>query len=207
MGSQRDTHDGAPWFQRLFVVVTCVILLLYTFISIPSFLHGSRRSSHLYINSKATLPLSNGIDGTDDVVKILTGTADFLDAVGIQGQTHMFISLSRDIRAQALTLEKSPLIERRANVVKPRATSAFSSLFSGLTGASSSETSSLGSLLSGALDGLGDATLDSLATPALFLGDGVGRGVTSGLKISDDAVTATTTPSGIDEIIDNLGFG
>jgi hypothetical protein len=151
--------------------------------------------------------------GQADLAQILIATADFLNTLSTVHHLHSLKGLSDDIRVHASQAEKSSLVTSATNYLRKRGllddqSGAVSGLLGGSAG--SSITDSLTSALTGLLP-----SVDSLAVPAQYLGDGLGRGAATGLNLSSNvaspagvkAAAASPTPTGINAVADNLGFG
>ena len=216
MGSSENTPlpSALAFLSRPF---GALLLLVFIFTLLLS------EVSHYYTHSHATYtdahnvaqftspkfasrPPADLVHGREDLAEIIIAAADFFDILSTKHHLHSLSGLSNDLRIHASEAEKSSLVESASTYLGKR------SLLDGLAGllgggstgadASGSITSALGGLLGGAAD--------SLAGPAQYLGDGLGRGAATGLKLNTNAVTAQTSaqkPTGINAIADNLGFG
>ena len=216
MGSSENTPlpSALAFLSRPF---GALLLLVFIFTLLLS------EVSHYYTHSHATYtdahnvaqftspkfasrPPADLVHGREDLAEIIIAAADFFDILSTKHHLHSLSGLSNDLRIHASEAEKSSLVESASTYLGKR------SLLDGLAGllgggstgadASGSITSALGGLLGGAAD--------SLAGPAQYLGDGLGRGAATGLKLNTNAATAQTSaqkPTGINAIADNLGFG
>jgi hypothetical protein len=195
-------------------------LLLFVFIftlALSEVSHYYRHSHTTYLDAhNFAQPLSNSFSrisaesthGREDLADILVAAANFLEGLSTKHHLQSLRGLSNDLRIHASEADKSSLVESASTYLGKRG------LLDGLTGllgggggaAGASATSSITSALGGLLSG----TVDSLAGPAQYLGDGLGRGAATGLKLNTNAATSQTSaekPTGINAIADNLGFG
>lgn len=218
MGSSENTPLPSA-FALPFRPFGALLLLVFIFTLLLSEVSHYYRHSHAtytdahnvaqFTSPKfASLPPADLVHGREDLAEILIAAADFFDILSAKHHLHSLSGLSNDLRIHASEAEKSSLVESASTYLGKRSLlDGLARLFGGGggstgAGASSSITSALGGLL--------DGTVDSLAGPAQYLGDGLGRGAAMGLKLNTNAVTAQTSaqkPTGINAIADNLGFG
>jgi hypothetical protein len=144
--------------------------------------------------------------GQDDLATILAAAADYLNDLSEKHNLQSLNGLSNDLRAHALNAEKSSLIKSASNALDSRGLlDGIGNLFGG--GGAADGASNSSGVLSGLLGSLGNIAIDSLAEPAGFLGDGLGRGTTAGLNMTTNVQTTEPKPSGLNAAADNLGFG
>ncbi|PQE28024.1 cytochrome b b6 petb protein [Rutstroemia sp. NJR-2017a WRK4] len=236
MGNVEHTPRASVWTRNVFVIFVSLLLFINTLSLLPwgvfhvrSFFHTDDHSTtHISIPSFAsisTLNVGEGGGGEEELAALLKAAADILGAVSAQHQLQSLQGISNDLNKLAADTEKSKssvgLRARNffdglaalagggaggATAAKGAAGGASASPLSGLLGGAAG--GGLTSLFSSAAGGLLNITADSLAGPAQYLGDGVGRGVTTGLKVSNNVQqTSATKPEGINKLAGNLGFG
>ncbi|KAB8304876.1 hypothetical protein EYC80_004207 [Monilinia laxa] len=175
-----------------------------------SFFHADNHLSFSQYSSSIasleTLDIGQLQGGGEEVAAVLKAAADILGAVSTQ---HHFVSLqalSNDLHKLAADTDKA----QGRNSLRSRGLfDAFTSAFTGGAVGGKDGAASGGGGIFEALGGkLLDVSAESLAGPAQYLGDGVGRGATTGLKINNGVKqTSAEKPSGVNKIADNLGFG
>jgi len=216
MASSEFTSTRRGWITSLFFLLTFIFLIQYAFASLRSISFQEKpaglaesRTLPAQTFSNPALEAPQDISDRDELANILKTAADFLDTFSNDYQFHSLKTLSDDLRAHSLHAHTSSLIASAGSVLKFHG---LSDLFkrepsSPTSTSSDSAMSGLMSAANSLFGGIGELTVDTLATPAQYLGDGVGRGATSGLKISNNAQTTPNEPTGINKIADNLGFG
>ncbi|PQE20691.1 cytochrome b b6 petb protein [Rutstroemia sp. NJR-2017a BBW] len=221
-------------FVSLLLFINTLSLLPWGVFHVRSFFHTYDHSTtHISIPSFASISTLNvgegggggGGGGGEELAALLKAAADILGAVSAQHQLQSLQGISNDLNKLAADTEKSKSsvgLRARgffdglaalagggaggATAAKGAAGGASASPLSGLLGGAAG--GGLTSLFSSAAGGLLNITADSLAGPAQYLGDGVGRGVTTGLKVSNNVQqTSAMKPEGINKLAGNLGFG
>jgi hypothetical protein len=238
MGNVEHPSRASVWTRNLFVIFVLLLLFINTLSLLPwgvfhvrSFFHiDDHSTTHISIPSFASISTLNvgeggGGGGEKELAALLKAAADILGAVSAQHQLQSLQGISNDLNKLAADTEKSKInvgLRARgffdglaalagggaggATAAKGAAGGASASPLSGLLGGAAG--GGLTSLFSSAAGGLLNITADSLAGPAQYLGDGVGRGVTTGLKVSNNVQqTSATKPEGINKLASNLGFG
>lgn len=223
MGSSENTpHRFAfarppfPFGTLLFIVFILVLLLSEFSHYYRSGVLDVQHYSQPPLVKFAPRPSTELAQGREDLAEILTAAADFFDTLSTKHHLHSLSGLSNDLRIHAAEAQKSSLVKSASTYLERR------SLLDGLAGllgggaggagaaGGTSASNPLTAGISSLISGLGGNILDSLAGPAQYLGDGIGRGTASGLKLNTNAASAQTTatqPTGINAIADNLGFG
>jgi hypothetical protein len=219
MGRSENTPRYFVFTQPLFSFGSLLFIVLIFVLLLSEASHYYRSSvldvqdyiqppSLKYVSRPSTEPSQ----GREDMAEILTAAADFLDTLSTKHHLHSLRGLSSDLRVHASEAQKSSLVKSASSYLKERG------LLDGLAGligegagatGSSSSSNPLTAAISSLLGGLGGNILDSLAGPAQYLGDGIGRGTAAGLKLNTNAANAqaTPTPTGIDAVAENLGYG
>lgn len=220
MGSSQNTPHRFAVARSLFPFGALLFLVFVLTLMLSEASHYYR-SSRFDVQTPAQLPFTRSAShmpvelaqGREDLAQILTATADFLENLSTKHHFHSLNGLSNDLRAHASEAHKSSLVNSASTYLKGRGLlDGLAGLLGGQAGGTSGSSTSnpLTGAISSLLGGLGGNILDSLAGPAQYLGDGIGRGTASGLKLSTDTATTQTAaqnPTGIDAIADNLGFG
>ncbi|RDW77286.1 hypothetical protein BP6252_05339 [Coleophoma cylindrospora] len=158
------------------------------------------------LSTLASLESLEEAKNSEEIARILSITSDFLDALSSQYQIHSLLGLSSDLRAHASNARRSPLVSAASKALESRG------LLDGLSGAAGAASGASGAsggaaMLSGLTSAFGNVASGALAESAQYLGDGIGRGATAGLNISNNAKTTAEPPTGLNAIADNLGFG
>ncbi|KAI9648600.1 hypothetical protein NHQ30_003237 [Ciborinia camelliae] len=189
MGNAEHTPQKRVWTQHLFVIFASLLLFFNTLSLLPSGIHHVRsflqtHDHHSFsqlstgIGSLETVDVGQ-LQGGEEAMIVLNAAADLLGAVSAQHNLTSLQALSKDLHRLAEGTHKP---QGGSNLQSRGLIDTFTSLFN---------------------KGVG-----SLATPAGFLGDGVGRGATTGLKINNGVKQTTAEkPSGINAVAGNLGFG
>ncbi|KAF7910639.1 uncharacterized protein EAF01_002149 [Botrytis porri] len=226
MGNVDHMPQQRVWTRNLFVIFASLLLFFNTLSLLPWGIYHAR--SFLYTDDHSTSQFSSSIasletvdigqlQGGENIASVLKAAADILSAVSAQHHLTSLQALSNDLHQLAVDTHEA----QSGNSLKTRGLfDGFASILTGgaaggaggAAGAGGAKAASGGGGLTGILETLGgkllDVTADSLATPAGFLGDGVGRGATTGLKINNGVKQTTAEkPSGINAIASNLGFG
>ncbi|KAM0306063.1 hypothetical protein ACHAO8_010909 [Botrytis cinerea] len=226
MGNVDHIPQQRVWTRNLFVIFASLLLFLNTLSLLPwgvyhvrSYLHTDNHSASQFSSSIASLETVDieQLQGGEDIASVLKAAADILGAVSAQHHLTSLQALSNDLHKLALDTHQA----QSGNNLKSRGLfDGFASILTGgaaggaggAAGAGGAKAASGGGGLTGIFETLGgkllDVTADSLATPAGYLGDGVGRGATTGLKINNGVKQTTAEkPSGVNAIAANLGFG
>ncbi|KAK6612146.1 hypothetical protein H4I96_01359 [Botrytis cinerea] len=226
MGNVDHIPQQRVWTRNLFVIFASLLLFLNTLSLLPwgvyhvrSYLHTDNHSASQFSSSIASLETADieQLQGGEDIASVLKAAADILGAVSAQHHLTSLQALSNDLHKLALDTHQA----QSGNSLKSRGLfDGFASILTGgaaggaggAAGAGGAKAASGGGGLTGIFETLGgkllDVTADSLATPAGYLGDGVGRGATTGLKINNGVKQTTAEkPSGVNAIAANLGFG
>ncbi|RAL67860.1 hypothetical protein DID88_008586 [Monilinia fructigena] len=163
-------------------------------------------STIIDIASLETLDIGQLQGGGGEVAAVLKAAADILGAVSTQHHLVSLQALSNDLHKLAADTDKA---QGRNNLRSRGLFDAFTSAFTGGAAGGKDGAAGGGGVIFEALGGkLLDVSAESLAGPAQYLGDGVGRGTTTGLKINNGVKqTSAEKPSGVNKIADNLGFG
>ncbi|KAF7961173.1 hypothetical protein EAE96_000840 [Botrytis aclada] len=226
MGNVDHIPQQRVWTRNLFVIFASLLLFFNTLSLLPwgiyharSFLYTDNHSTSQFSSSIASLETVDigQLQGGEDIASVLKAAADILGAVSAQHHLTSLQALSNDLHKLAVDTHQA----QSGNSLRSRGL--FDGFASILTGgaaggaggaaeAGGAKAATGGGGLTGIFETLGgkllDVTADSLATPAGFLGDGVGRGATTGLKINNGVKQTTTEkPSGVNAIAANLGFG
>jgi hypothetical protein len=236
MGNVEHPPRASVWTRNLFVIFVSLLLFINTLSLLPwgifhvkSLFHTNDHSiTQISIPSIASISTLNvGEGGGEELAVLLKAAADILGAVSAQHQLQSLQGISNDLKKLAADTEKSKSsvgLRARgffdglgaliggaggsaggASAAGGAAGGASANPLSGLLGGAGG---GLSSLFSSAAGGLLNITADSLAGPAQYLGDGVGRGVTTGLKVNNNVQqTSATKPEGINKLAGNLGFG
>lgn len=236
MGNVEHLPGERVWARKPFIIFISVLLFINTLSLLPwgifhvgSFFYGSHhivtKLSNQSIASISRFDVGEG--GGEDLVALLNAAAGILGAVSAQHQLQTLQGISNDLNKLAADTQKSKssvglharglfdglgaLIggtEGSAGDASAAGGAAGGANASPLSGFLAGAGGGLSGLISSAAGGLLNMTADSLAGPAEYLGDGFGRGVTTGLKINNNVQqTSVTKPEGIDKLADNLGFG
>lgn len=225
MGYVEHIPQQRVWTRNLFVIFASILLFFNTILLLPwgiyhvrSFLHTDNHPISQYSSTIASLEAVDigQLQAGRDIATILQTAADILGSVSAQHHLASLQALSNDLQKLAADTQQA----HSGSNLRPRGIfEDFASAFTGgagkggaTGGAGGAKAATGGGGFTGIIESLGakflGITADSLATPAQFLGDGVGRGVTSGLKINNGVKqTSAQKPSGINAIADNLGFG
>lgn len=158
---------------------------------------------------------SNGAElaqGRENLAVILTAAADYLKSISKEHDLQALDGLGDDLMWHAKDAHSSSLINSASVALHKRGflDSIGSALGGGgdaAAGASSTSTSSSSGIFSGLLSSIGTMALDSLAEPAMYLGNGLGTGATAGLNLSSNVQTMPAKPTGVDAVANNLGYG
>ncbi|KAF7888623.1 uncharacterized protein EAF02_003164 [Botrytis sinoallii] len=226
MGNVDHIPQQRVWTRNLFVIFASLLLFFNTLSLLPwgiyharSFLHTDNHPTSQFSSSIASLETVDigQLQGGEDIASVLKAAADILGAVSAQHHLTSLQALSNDLHKLAVDTHQA----QSGNNLKTRGLfDGFASILTGgaaggaggAAGAGGAKAATGGGGLAGIFETLGgkllDVTADSLATPAGFLGDGVGRGATTGLKINNGVKQTTAEkPSGVNAIAANLGFG
>ncbi|TGO47039.1 hypothetical protein BOTNAR_0548g00030 [Botryotinia narcissicola] len=226
MGNVDHIPQQRVWTRNLFVIFASLLLFFNTLSLLPwgiyhtrSFFNTDNHPTSQFSSSIASLETVDigQLQGGEDIASVLKAAADILGAVSAQHHLTSLQALSNDLHKLAVDTHQA----ESGNILKTRGL--FDGFASILTGgaaggaggaeeAGGAKAATGGGGLTGIFETLGgkllDVTADSLATPAGFLGDGVGRGATTGLKINNGVKQTTAEkPSGVNAIAANLGFG
>ncbi|KAF5868979.1 uncharacterized protein Bfra_011946oa [Botrytis fragariae] len=226
MGNVDHIPQQRVWTRNLFVIFASLLLFFNTLSLLPWGIYHAR--SLLYTDNHSTSQFSSSLasletvdvgqlQGGEDIASVLKAAADILGAVSAQHHLTSLQALSNDLHKLAVDTHQA----QSGNSLKTRGLfDGFASILTGgaaggaggAAGADGAKAATGGGGLTGIFETLGgkllDVTADSLATPAGFLGDGVGRGATTGLKINNGVKQTTAEkPSGVNAIAANLGFG
>ncbi|KAM3086494.1 hypothetical protein ACMFMF_000443 [Clarireedia jacksonii] len=227
MGNVEHPPCERVWTRNFFIIFFSVVLFINTLSLLPwgifhvkSFFHANDHSiTQISIPSIASIStLKVGEGGGDELAALLKIAADILGAVSEQHRLQSLQGISNDLNKLAANTVKSKssaglrargffdgLLDGAGDGAGGATGGASASPLTGLLGGAGG---GLSSLFSSAAGGLLNITADSLAGPAQYLGDGVGRGVTTGLKVSNNVQqTSATKPEGINKLASNLGFG
>ncbi|TGO33227.1 hypothetical protein BHYA_0259g00090 [Botrytis hyacinthi] len=226
MGNVDHIPQQRVWTRNLFVIFASLLLLFNTLSLLPwgiyhvrSFLDTDDHPTSQFSSSIASLETVDigQLQGGEHIASVLKAAADILGAVSAQHHLTSLQALSNDLHKLAVDTHQA----ESGNRLKTRGLfDGFAALLTGgaaggaggAAGADGAKAATGGGGLTGILETLGGkllgVTADSLAAPAGFLGDGVGRGATTGLKINNGVKqTAAEKPSGVNAIAANLGFG
>ncbi|TGO07068.1 hypothetical protein BTUL_0337g00060 [Botrytis tulipae] len=228
MGNVDHIPQQRVWTRNLFVIFASLLLFFNTLSLLPwgiyhtrSFFNTDNHPTSQFSSSIASLETVDigQLQGGEDIASVLKAAADILGAVSAQHHLTSLQALSNDLHKLAVDTHQA----ESGNNLKTRGFfDGFASILTGGAaggaggaagaGAGGAKAATGGGGLAGIFETLGgkllDVTADSLATPAGFLGDGVGRGATTGLKINNGVKQTTAEkPSGVNAIAANLGFG
>ncbi|KAJ8066569.1 hypothetical protein OCU04_005621 [Sclerotinia nivalis] len=226
MGYVEHIPQQRVWTRNLFVIFASILLFFNTISILPwgiyhvrSFLHTDNHPISQYSSTIASLgAVDIGLlQAGGDIATVLKTAADILGSVSAQHHLASLQALSNDLHKLAADTQQA---HSGSNLRSRGIFEDFASVFTGgaakgggaAAGAGGAKGATGGGGFTGIIESLGEKflgiTADSLATPAQFLGDGVGRGVTNGLKINNGVKqTSAQKPSGINAIANNLGFG
>ncbi|CAD6445411.1 8cb9c813-8ab3-4973-a628-aae03289f549 [Sclerotinia trifoliorum] len=225
MGYVEHIPQQRVWTRNLFVIFASILLFFNTILLLPwgiyhvqSFLHTDNHPISQFSSTIASLEAVDigQLQAGGDIATVLKTAADILGSVSAQHHLASLQALSNDLHKLAGDTQQARSGSSGSNLRSRGVFEDFASAFTGGAGkkgkAAGAGGATGGGGFTGIIESLGEKVLgitaDSLATPAQFLGDGVGRGVTSGLKINNGVKqTSTQKPSGINAIADNLGFG
>ncbi|RDW63969.1 hypothetical protein BP5796_10471 [Coleophoma crateriformis] len=220
MGAFEQPRQGNSWAQNLVFGSALIFLIWYAVVfQRPSILrvqpagqveHHDENAPRL--STLASLESLEEAKNSDEIAQILSITSDFLDALSFQYQIHSLSGLSSDLRAHASNARRSPLVSAASKALESRG------LLDGLLGAAGAASRASGAsgasvasggaaMLSGLTSVFGNVASGALAESAQYFGDGIGRGATAGLNISNNAKSSAAPPTGLNAIADNLGFG
>lgn len=155
------------------------------------------------------------LHGGEEIATVLKAAAEVLGAVSAEYHLDSLQALSNDLHklaAESNRVNGGNNLQSRASLLDPFGLAdAFKRAGAGGAAGGAAATGGGGGI-TGIISSLGgkllNVTADALAGPAEYLGDGVGRGATTGLKINNGVKqTAAKPPSGINKVADNLGFG
>ncbi|KAF7902352.1 hypothetical protein EAF00_002255 [Botryotinia globosa] len=226
MGNVDHIPQQRVWTRNLFVIFASLLLFFNTLSLLPwgiyhtrSFFNTDNHPTSQFSSSIASLETVDigQLQGGEDIASVLKAAANILGAVSAQHHLTSLQALSNDLHKLAVNTHQA----ETGNSLKTRGLfDGFASILTGgaagaaggAAGAGGAKAATGGGGLTGIFETLGgkllDVTADSLATPAGFLGDGVGRGATTGLKINNGVKQTTAEkPSGVNAIAANLGFG
>ncbi|KAF7871659.1 hypothetical protein EAF04_003766 [Stromatinia cepivora] len=226
MGNVEHIPQQRVWTRNLFVIFASILLFFNTISLLPwgiyhvrSFLGTDSHPISQYSSTIASLETVDigQLQAGGDIATVLKTAADILGSVSAQHHLASLQALSNDLHKLAVDTQQA----HRGSSLRSRGIfEDFASAFTGgaakgggaAAGAGGATGATGGGGFTGIIESLGEkflgVTADSLAAPAQYLGDGVGRGVTSGLKINNGVKqTSAEKPSGINAIADNLGFG